>query len=241
MNTKNASGEPEIELIFTGFDAFAEHEANPSQLVVERLPQELELSSKESAVITKQILNTCSRKSWEVLEPMLQERMASGKTVVLIMLGLAADRSSITMERVGLNLRDYPIADNSGNHPPVEKIEPEQENALFSNIPLHEVRRRLAKKGFPVAVSNHAGTYVCNDLFFRTLSFQKNNPNLLTTLFVHVPGLVNYLLATELGPADDEAKLNCYAEIVKALATEVVDVLRTGAGAGEGSRLEALV
>ena len=226
MNTPETKNNP--ELILTGFDPFGEHGLNPSQLVVERFPDEIELLNGEKASVEKQILTTCCNRSWEVLEPILAEKTSRGKEAVLIMLGLADTRSNITMERVALNLRDYPIADNRGHKPPVEKIDPEEENAFFSNLPLEIVSARLVEKGCPVAVSNHAGTFVCNDIFYQSLAYRKKNSRLLSSLFVHLPGLANFRLKTESDQDDDQAKLDCLTEVVKLLAAEVVAAAQEG-------------
>ena len=72
--------------------------------------------------------------------------------------------------------------DESGKLPATGKIL-EGPLALMTSFPIQEIFQKLAKEGFPVEISYSAGTFVCNDLYFRTLHEFKN----LKAVFIHVP------------------------------------------------------
>lgn len=205
-----------LEIIVTGFDPFGEFSVNPSEVVAASMPTTVNLvdaGKERQATLSAFTLPTCCSDSWKSLEAELKSR--ADRTIVLVMLGLAEPRVDIEMERVALNLRDYRFADNKGHQPPVEKIVEEAENALFSLIDLKGLKERITQKGCPISVSNHAGTYVCNEIYFRSLIYQKENPHLSKTLFVHLPGNL------EIGDGSDEEKLSIMRATVLTLVEEL--------------------
>ncbi len=109
------------------------------------------------------------------------------------MTGLADFRAKITPERVALNLRDYRIRDNHGHKRVAEKIDPRLDNALLTDVPVDEIRKALRRQGVPCDVSNHAGTFVCNETYFKALRYQMTHKNVRSVLFVHIPLPETYL------------------------------------------------
>jgi pyroglutamyl-peptidase len=174
-----------VRCVVTGFDPFAGSNFNPSQEIVEMLPDSLEIGRSVTVSLEKVVLPTCSEDSWKKLSSVL--RRTSGEPVLVVMTGLAESRREVNLERVALNLRDYRIKDNCGNKGRARKVNPRAENALFTELPLEQVANALKRQGFPVTISNHAGTFVCNELYFRALQYAKTHGNVVGTLFVHVP------------------------------------------------------
>ncbi len=165
-----------MKIIVTGFNAFDRHEVNPTELLCQRV-------AMNTVDIQAQVLETCCTDSWQKLEPLL-----SGEKIILLMLGLADSRNGFSLERVALNLRDYRVADNNKHEFDAVRIsEHEEQNAFFCDLPLRKYADYLTNHGFPCHVSNHAGTFVCNDIYFQALAHKKNNANILAALFVHVP------------------------------------------------------
>lgn len=80
--------------------------------------------------------------------------------------GLAAGRGEITPERVAINVDDGRICDNAGSQPIDQPVVPGAPAAYFSSLPIKAIVRDLRAAGIPAAVSNTAGTFVCNHLFF---------------------------------------------------------------------------
>jgi len=103
----------------------------------------------------------------------------------LIMLGQAADRNAITPERVAINLAHSSEPDNAGFTPWEQLIEPHGPVGYFSSLPLSLLVEYLQKAGVPAQVSNTAGTYVCNDLFYRVMAYIQGKP--IKGVFIHIP------------------------------------------------------
>jgi pyroglutamyl-peptidase len=189
-------GSAPYKVVVTGFNSFGKNLDNPSGLTATGLPSTLEFGGK-SVDIDGLLLDTCCKQSWNGLKKSMAQstRVGSSRSsrsnrpktpTILILMGLAANRDALNLERLALNVRDYPIKDNHGHQYDGEEIQPGP-LALETDFPLHALRKKLLSKGFPAVISNHAGTFVCNDLYDQSLTFKEKygSPDLI--LFVHVP------------------------------------------------------
>jgi len=183
-----------VTVLLTGFDAFAGDRYNPSQLVVESFPDVLKIKASgrgkpaQEIQVRKQVLPTAGARGWKVLEAAMDSAVAeSNGPVMVIMLGLAASRQALSLERFAMNFRDYRLADNDGQKPLAEAIEAGAPQLLESSHDLLRLQEVLNTAGYPSEVSNHAGTFVCNDLYFRALSYQRQISGVDSVLFVHLP------------------------------------------------------
>jgi pyroglutamyl-peptidase len=108
---------------------------------------------------------------------------------LVIAVGLAAGRTAITPERVAINIRDARLPDNAGASPVDEPVVPGGPVGRFSTLPIKAIVAALAADGVPAAVSQTAGTYVCNDVFYALQHLLASEPALdgIRGGFVHVP------------------------------------------------------
>lgn len=106
----------------------------------------------------------------------------------VICLGQAAGRSAVTPERVAINIRDASIPDNAQQQPVDEPVVPHGPAALFSTLPIRKMVAAAKENGYSAAISNTAGTFVCNDLMY-SLLYTLQSYNTIRGGFVHVPAL----------------------------------------------------
>ena len=120
---------------------------------------------------------------------LLLEALSAHRPRVVIATGLAAGRTAITPERVAINVRDARIPDNAGASPIDEPVVPGAPVGYFSTLPIKAMVAALVADGVPASVSQTAGTYVCNDVFFQLQHRLAINPALagIRGGFVHVP------------------------------------------------------
>ena len=120
---------------------------------------------------------------------LLAEAVRALRPSLVVAVGLAAGRSAITPERVSINLRDARIPDNAGASPVDEPVVPGAPVGRFSTLPIKAMVAALAADGVPAAVSQTAGTYVCNDVFYAMQHLLATEPALegIRGGFVHVP------------------------------------------------------
>jgi pyroglutamyl-peptidase len=183
------SSQLEFRCVVTGFNGFGPNTENPSQLVAQNLPISVSLPKKHEVKITSLVLPTCCSQAWDKLKPHLKHKNKVRNIVILT--GLAAKRDRINLERLAVNVRDYAIRDNGGHKYDGESID-DGPVALKTEAPLLDIRRKLQSAGFPTVISNHAGTFVCNDIYYRSLFFQLKNGSPDLVIFVHIPRLMKF-------------------------------------------------
>jgi pyroglutamyl-peptidase len=98
----------------------------------------------------------------------------------LLMLGLAPTRTRLELEAVALNVDHYEKkGSNYRWRKPILKGSPA---ALQTRLPIDLIHRRLTAAGVPCGVSHHAGTFLCNHVFYLGLTMVDGPCG-----FVHVP------------------------------------------------------
>lgn len=167
--------------LITGFDGFGNSTFNPTQTVAGMLPNEAKLRGGVLK-LDSLVLPTCCKGAWAKLS----RRLAQEQPDLLLLCGLAQKRTVLSIERFALNVRDYRIEDNAGHKWDGQPIEKNGPPAFQSELPLKKLEAHLWKKGYPCEVSNHAGTFVCNDIYYRSLTYQLDHPE-MRVLFLHVP------------------------------------------------------
>lgn len=96
----------------------------------------------------------------------LLELLSAAFPELVICLGQAGGRDRIGLERVAINQDDARIADNAGQQPIDEPIVAGGPAAYFSSLPIKACLQALTDAGLPAEVSNTAGTFVCNHVFY---------------------------------------------------------------------------
>ncbi|MEW6210464.1 MAG: pyroglutamyl-peptidase I [Acidobacteriota bacterium] len=107
----------------------------------------------------------------------------------MIMLGEAGERFQITPERIAINCDDFRIPDNAGNQPMDESIIKRGPAAYFSALPVRAIVNRLVESNIPAAISNSAGTYLCNRLFYSVMHCIAKEKLPTKAGFIHLPRL----------------------------------------------------
>ncbi|GAA4520998.1 MULTISPECIES: pyroglutamyl-peptidase I [Brachybacterium] len=173
-----------IDALLTGFAPFGGAAVNESWEAVRlAAPQ---LRSSGLTVETLELPVEFGR-AGELLAAAVREHRPS----LAIAVGLAAGRSGITPERVAVNVRDARIPDNAGASPVDEPVVAGGPVGYFSTLPIKALVAALATAGIPGSVSQTAGTYVCNDVFYALQHLLATDPELAETRggFIHVPAV----------------------------------------------------
>lgn len=163
-------------LLITGFEPFGGDAVNPAWQAVRLLPDTL-----GDFVLRKREIPTVYG---EAAAAVLAEARTFRPDVVLCV-GLAGGREAVTPERIAVNIRDARIADNAGNQPVGEFAVPGGPAAYFATVPVEAMARAIREVGLPGAVSNTAGTFVCNDTLYLLLHHYAGTP--VRVGFLHIP------------------------------------------------------
>ena len=175
-----------MKILITGFEPFNGSAVNPSQQIVQRLtaPDGVDLVK---AVLPVEFGQTTAQ---------LQALFAEHQPDVVLSVGQAGGRAEISVERVAINIDNVKssngskmLPDNAGDTPVDEPIVPDGPAAYFSTLPLWEIVGAIQEKGIPAAISNTAGTYVCNHVMYITLHQAATKYPHMKAGFIHVPFL----------------------------------------------------
>ncbi|MCE3009775.1 MAG: pyroglutamyl-peptidase I [Proteobacteria bacterium] len=167
------------KILITGFAPFLGETVNPSQQLLKRY--------ESSKYVETLLLPVSYGRAWELLQQQLQFAMNTQEYAAIIMLGLAGGRKQIGLERVAINFMDASHADEDGVFMTEKIILPEGPTAYLSPLPLRQMLQNLRAKGCPVEISNSAGTFICNLIYYRCFQFLAQNNFSTRLLFVHVP------------------------------------------------------
>ncbi|HSN00440.1 MAG TPA: pyroglutamyl-peptidase I [Rudaea sp.] len=168
------------KVLVTGFDPFGGEAVNPSQLIVQALDGEI--------VAGHRVAGTILPTQFGASLPALDKALARHRPALVLALGQAGGREGISLERVAINLIDARILDNAGAQPVDAPVVENATNAYFSTLPLKAMLQRLRDEGIPASLSQTAGTFVCNQVFFGLMHRLKRRRSVRGG-FVHVPYL----------------------------------------------------
>ena len=167
-----------MRLLITGFDPFGGANINPSWEAVRLLPDRIgEIEIRKLMIPT--VFGNAARTVMKAAEDWQPQ--------VILCVGQAGGRSGVTPERIGINVRQARIPDNAGNQPQEQPVIEGGPDGLFATVPVVEMVRAVEAAGLPAAVSNSAGTFVCNDTLY-TLLYRYRGTGMRVG-FIHVPYL----------------------------------------------------
>ena len=166
------------KLLLTGFEPFLNHPINPTEEIVLRL--------NGAQIASYEVKGVLLPVDFEKAPVAVLEAFREISPDAVLSLGLAAGRSHITPERIAINCRDG-AADNSGRAWTDSKIVEGGADGYFSTLPIRAFVEVLNKRGYPAAISNSAGTYLCNNIMYTVLHELKAIEKEIPAGFVHMP------------------------------------------------------
>lgn len=170
-----------MKVLITGFDPFGGETVNPALEAVKRLDG-IEIAGAK--VVTREI-PTVRVKSIAALKRAIEDVQPE----IVIAVGQAGGRMEITPERIAINVDDFRIPDNEGNQVIDEAIVPENPAAYWSTLPIKKIVAELRQEGIPASVSNSAGTFVCNHIFYGLMHHLQQEGSIRRGGFIHIPYL----------------------------------------------------
>ena len=164
-----------MRILVTAFEPFGGNDTNISHKVLDAI----------QADVARLLLPVSFRRAPEVLN----EAIGQFYPDVIISMGQAAEGDKIRLERLAINMMDSSKGDNDGYVPDEEIICSEAPLALKTALPVKPLCADCINDGLPTVVSNSAGLYVCNRIYFEALRHMPNS------LFVHIPKNMNLEIA----------------------------------------------
>jgi len=168
------------KILITAFEPFGGESINPALVAVSQLPDSI-----DGCKILKLELPTVYGQSADILRKVLKKERPSA----VISVGQAGGDACISIERVAVNLDDASAPDNNGVIREDSPIEPAGPAAYFATLPVKSIVAALRDAGIPAAVSDSAGTFVCNHVMYSALHYGASHDPQLLAGFVHIPFL----------------------------------------------------
>ena len=163
-------------LLITGFMPFGGEDRNPSWEAVNALPDRIGAWKLHKLLLPVEYGRAAA---------LAFEKALACHADAVICVGLAAGRTAVTPEVIGVNVRDASMPDNAGYRAEGEPISADGPAAYFSTLPVRAMTKAVADAGISASLSYTAGTYVCNDLLYTLLD--RFSGTRTRVAFVHIP------------------------------------------------------
>ncbi|WP_063017112.1 pyroglutamyl-peptidase I family protein [Nocardia nova] len=180
-----------IRALVTGFGSYTQETDNPSGA----LAQLLDGQTFDKIEVVGRVLPVDTIAVREVLTATID----AIRPKVIVATGVAPGRAAPALERVAINVRDFPIPDNQGQEPIDEPVELDGAAAYLSTLPNKAILRAWREAGIPGYLSNTAGTYLCNQTFYLARMLSEHTD--ARTGFVHIPVTPNRAAQSAMPPA----------------------------------------
>lgn len=149
-------GQPRI--LVTGFDPFGGQTVNPSWMAVQALHgRELDGHRIVAAQLPTEFGHSLQT---------LQELLSQHRPALVMCTGQAGGRAAISLERIAVNVNDARIPDNTGAQPIDTPVVNGGPAAYFTRLPIKAMLAAMLAAGIRAEVSQSAGTFVCNHVFY---------------------------------------------------------------------------
>jgi pyroglutamyl-peptidase len=165
-------------VLVTGFEPFGGETVNPSWAAARML--------QGTRIGGHRVETCCLPVIFGRARACLRKAIADNKPALVICVGQAGGRSQISLERIAINIDDARTPDNAGNSPVDVAIIPDGPAGYFSTLPIKRLLAELHHAGIPAEISQSAGTYVCNHVFYGLMHSLRNRRGLRGG-FVHIP------------------------------------------------------
>ncbi len=156
-----------MSVLITGFQPFLHYTINPTEQIVKLLDL-IEFS------VHKAILPTDFKLAGSVYDELLTQHQPK----IILNLGLNAKAVGLELETIAINVaKDFLKAP--------EPIIGATEMAIKTSINTYSLSEDLRTEGIPARASNHAGDYLCNYIFYKSLQYTQAVGG--QALFIHMP------------------------------------------------------
>ena len=170
-----ASALPQV--LLTGFAPFGGETTNPSWQAVAALEGEV--------IAGHRIRTRCLPVEFGAAIDELRRAIRTTRPALVLCIGQAGGRAAMSLERVAINVDDARIPDNAGARPIDCPVEPRGPAAYFTDLPIKAMLAALREADIPAEVSQTAGTFVCNHVFYGLMHALRRR--VARGGFIHIP------------------------------------------------------
>ncbi len=168
-------------ILLTGYEAFGDFKVNPSIAACMRLNDKIYNGYR---VVVEEI-----PMRFEEVKDEIEGHVDKYKPAAVLSTGVSSEGSCIKLERIAINLTTAKGPSKKEQLPEGEPIKAGGPVGYFSTLPLQELLEGLKKTGIPALISNSAGTFDCNLIFYQLMDYLDRESINIPAGFIHVPRL----------------------------------------------------
>ena len=168
-------------VLITGFGPFPGVPENPSEILAFELTDHAQQAWPDHQFKTH-IFAT----DWHSVQPELSRIFELHKPALALHFGTGRQPSALHIERQARNFAsgDEDVAGCNRCHGPIHADAPSK---LKTRLPLFTILNELRARGINAQLSNNAGSYLCNFLYYNSLLNAKADENPSVVGFIHIP------------------------------------------------------
>ena len=180
MRDRENAGLPTV--LITGFGPYPKVRVNPTATLARRIAQSKRFAQLGLAA-QAHVFETSYAAAGAAIDPVLD----AAEPVACVHLGLAPRERMIRLETRGENRTRALSPDVKGRRPAMRALRPGAPGALRSTASVAPLLAQLRKAGLRARLSNDAGAYLCNAMYFWSLDGARQKGSRRPTVFVHLP------------------------------------------------------
>ena len=167
-------------ILLTGFEPFGGSDVNPSILACRMLEGKKFNGFK---VVVEEI-----PLRFHEMRGIIEEYIEKHRPSAVICTGQSS-RAFIALERIAINVGDAHNPYNCGYKPVDERLNEDGPDGIFSKLPLRSLLEALKEAKIPAEISNSAGAYGCNQVFYHLMNCLAREEIDIPAGFIHIPCL----------------------------------------------------
>ncbi|KAL0447134.1 UNVERIFIED_CONTAM: Pyrrolidone-carboxylate peptidase [Sesamum latifolium] len=213
-----SEGPKSVRINVTGFKKFHGVDANPTETIVKNLKNYVESRGLPPGVTlgTCAVLETAGdgavSELYKVLDSGISRGTNSGnEKVVWLHLGVSKGALKFALERQAVNEATFCSPDELGWQPqqlPVILGDGGISQTRMTSCSIEAILEFLKRKGYDANISNDAGRFVCNFVYYHSLTFAEQKGH--KSLFVHIPPFSR---------VDEETQIQFVVALLEAIAS----------------------
>jgi pyroglutamyl-peptidase len=178
-----------LNVYFTGYGMFSTIDINPSELLVQKIESQKEEIEKQLGPNVKINHSEILRVAWKEVDQKAEqiynkiEHSNKEDLHLLIHIGVNSDGDVIHLESVARNCASGNDVDGCAME---GKIDETCNDAYKCKLDLGVLCEKLKLNNHVVGISEDAGDYLCNYVYFKSSQKWQNHNN-VHTVFIHVP------------------------------------------------------
>ena len=172
-------------ILLTGFEPFGGSHINPSIEACRRLEGE---NYHGYRVVAEEI-----PLRYREIQATIEGHIVNHRPAAVVCTGQGGG-TGLAVERVAINIASARMPYNCGEAPMDELLNSEGPVGYFTRLPYRDLLDLLKEAGVPSRLSNSAGTYGCNQIFYHLMDYVARAGLEIQSGFIHVPSMPEQVL-----------------------------------------------